>query len=78
MMILEPDGLFRMAAADFQQAQIWLNDVEVQLLRMRARLENCAAQVRQIPRDEALWQQVDETFKREPAEAAVGGTAVSG
>jgi hypothetical protein len=67
---LDEDGLFRLAAANFQQAEAFLNDAEVQLLRLRVRLEKCAALVRQIPRDDVLWQQVDVIFNGGPADTA--------
>jgi hypothetical protein len=73
--MLDSDGLFRQAAANFQQAEMSLTDAEVQLHRLRVRLEKCTAMVRQIPRDEALWQQVDGIFNNEPANAAPAAAA---
>ena len=68
--MLETDGLFRLAAANFQQAEMHLDDAEVQLHKLRARLDKCLELVRQMPRDEALWEQVDVIFNGTPAEAA--------
>jgi hypothetical protein len=66
--MLDTDGLFRLAATNFQQAETHLTDCEVQLRKLRAKLEKCAGVVRQVPRDEQLWQQVDVIFNGEPAE----------
>lgn len=66
---LDTSGLFRMAASDFQQAGVHLAEAEAQLLRLRARLERCAALVREMPRDDVLWQQVDVIFNGERPEA---------
>jgi hypothetical protein len=68
--MLETDGLFRLAASNFMQAEMHLTDTEVQLRKLRARLEKCAALVRQVPRDDVLWQQVDVIFNGQPAETA--------
>jgi hypothetical protein len=67
--MLDSDGLFRQAATNFQQAEMSLTDAEVQLHRLRVRLEKCAAMVRRIPQDDALWQQVDGILDNKPADA---------
>jgi hypothetical protein len=63
--MLDSSGLFRMAASDFQQAGVYLAEAEVELLKLRARLERCAALVREMPRDGVLWRQVDGIFNGE-------------
>jgi hypothetical protein len=70
--MLDTSGLFRLAASDFQQAGTHLAEAEVQLLRLRARLERCAQLVREMPRDDVMWQQVDVIFNGERAGAAAG------
>jgi hypothetical protein len=76
--MLDTDGLFRLAASDFQQAGVHLAEAEAQLQRLRARLERCAALVREMPRDDVMWQQVDVIFNGEPAGAASGSTGAPG
>ena len=75
--MLDTDGLFRLAASDFQQAGVHLAEAEAQLQRLRARLERCAALVREMPRDDVMWQQVDVIFNGEKAGVAAGNKADS-
>jgi hypothetical protein len=70
--MLDTDGLFRLAATNFQQAETHLTDCEIQLLKLRAKLDRCAAMVRRAPRDEQLWRQVDVILNGEQAGAAAG------
>jgi acetyl-CoA carboxylase carboxyltransferase component len=72
--MLETDGLFRLAASNFEQAETHLDDAEVQLQKLRARLDKCLELVRQMPRDEAPWQEVGVIFKKAPEEAAAAPT----
>jgi len=75
--MLETDGLFRLAAANFEQAETHLDDAEVQLHKLRARLDKCLELVRQMPREEKGWEEVGVIFNSEPEEAAAGTAAVS-
>jgi hypothetical protein len=75
--MLETDGLFRLAAANFQQAEMHLDDAELQLHKLRARLDKCLELVRQMPRDEALWQQVDVMFSGAAEETAAANPAAA-
>ena len=67
--MLDTDGLFRLAATNFQQAEAHLTDCEIQLRKLRAKLEKCAGVVQQAPQEEHLWQQVDGIIQGEPTEA---------
>ena len=69
--MLDTDGLFRLAATNFQQAEAHLTDCEIQLRKLRAKLEKCAGVVQQAPPEEHLWQQVDGIIQGEPVEAEV-------
>jgi hypothetical protein len=72
--MLDTDGLFRLAATNFQQAETHLTDCEVQLLKLRAKLDRCAAMVRRAPQDEHLWRQVEAILDPQPAETAAATT----
>ncbi len=75
--MLETDGLFRLSASNFQRAEMHLTDTEVQLRKLRARLERCAALVQRVPADQILRQQIDEIFDKQPADTTTPAAATT-
>ena len=75
--MLETDGLFKLSASNFQRAEMHLTDTEVQLRKLRARLEKCATLVQRVPPSEVLRQQVDAIFNRQTADTAEAEPAAS-
>jgi multidrug resistance efflux pump len=70
--MLDTDGLFRLATTNFQQAETHLTDCEVQLRKLRAKLDKYTAQVCQAPQEEPIWQQVKSILNGEVAGATAG------
>jgi hypothetical protein len=72
--MLETDGLFRLAASNFQRAEMHLTDTEVQLRKLRVRLEKCAALARRDTPSDLLREQVEAILDAQPAGTAAAST----
>ena len=66
--MFDADAYFKIAAANYRQAEEHLKETEIHLRKLLARLDRAAAGVPAVPREGmALWGRVDDIISGQPA-----------